>query len=290
MTRNSRTIARNFNAVVEFKWCAVRPNFITLRVYTSQNNSPFPIWSFPLHIAVCIFSAYKMYQITQNENCSNNSLKTGLLAVTIIAVAGGLCFYGYKTFFSVYQIAAISMNPNLIHGDIVITQKVNLSTTSNLIKLAQKTSLSRGDVVIFQHPHKDEIQVKRIIALPGDNIRFDGNVIQINYKVVNQQLIDSSFNNSNFRWLKNSLYREVNDENTYKISITGDLSEKKGVVDIPSEHVFVMGDNRNQSIDRRNWGVLPYSNILESAILIIWSIEPGAFPKIRWNRLATWVD
>jgi len=87
MTRNSWTIARNFNAVVEFKWCAIRPNFITLLVYIEINYLQKTVIK-GMQTNMYYYRLYREYL---------TSLKLGPLA------AGTLCRRAYRNLFTVSQ-------------------------------------------------------------------------------------------------------------------------------------------------------------------------------------------
>jgi len=265
-------------------------SLIIAQIYTSINSWPFPIWAFPLQFAVNLVSAFYLYQLTLENNEPINHARIGV--ISLVVLFGILCIYIYSANFilSRYAIASVSMNPTLTHGDFVITSKSNSKNASWLAKLLNNETLAYGDLVIFKHPTEDEIYVKRIIALPGDELTFNGNALLINGKHVKRELIMSNHNNSPFRWLKNELYYEYNHGKMYQISLTGESAQVSGEITVPPGHLFVMGDNRNQSMDSRFWGLLPENNILERPLLIWWSVEPSVKPRIRWERIGNWIN
>ena len=140
------------------------------------------------------------------------------------------------------------MEPTLQVGDHILVLKAAYRFTSPAI----------GDVIVFKAPPKEhlacqdpEVQdlVKRIIALPGDDIHSVGNNIYINDKLLAQP------------W-----------QHTTNIG-----SAIRNQV-IPPNQFLVMGDNRPESCDSRVWGTVPRANIIGKAVLIFWPLS--RFSKI----------
>jgi signal peptidase I len=128
-----------------------------------------------------------------------------------------------------------SMIPTLQVGDRILVQKFAYS-------------LSRGAIVVFTHPKKDlepplnEDLVKRIIGLPGETIWSKGNTVYIDGKPLAEP------------WLP-------------KGTEMGQPIERQV---IPPGYYFVMGDNRSDSYDSRDWGPIPGSSIIGRVFFIIW--------------------
>ncbi len=108
----------------------------------------------------------------------------------------------------------------------------------------------RGDIVVFNPPiekRKEELFIKRIVAVAGDSFKIKGNKIFINGLLLNEDYIyDSSFKERNYKLIE-------------------------GIV--PNDYVFVMGDNRNNSNDSRTFGLVPIENIKGKAITKIWPLR-----------------
>ncbi|HYH03241.1 MAG TPA: signal peptidase I, partial [Bacillota bacterium] len=118
----------------------------------------------------------------------------------------------------------------------------------------------RGDIVIFKYP-LDETQnyVKRVIGLPGDRVEIRNRTV-----FVNNQALDEPYAR-------------------YQITSTN-LSLHYGPVSVPPKHLFVMGDNRDQSYDSRYWGFLPVKNVYGTPLLTFWSYDLQNH-KIRFREL-----
>jgi signal peptidase I len=99
---------------------------------------------------------------------------------------------------------------------------------------------NRGDIIVFHFPlNPDEELVKRIIGLPGDNV-----VVKDNQVYVNGQKLDEPY------IAQAPLY--------------------SGEWIVPEGTLFVLGDNRNNSNDSKDWGLLPQDNVVGKAVLIYW--------------------
>lgn len=127
-----------------------------------------------------------------------------------------------------------SMEPTFHDGDYVIVNR-----------LAYRFGeLQRGDVVVFPFPlNGEEDFIKRIIALPGDRIAIRNGVLFLNGAVIEEDYLE--------------------------VPPRGDMEE----MIVPAAHVFVMGDNRNDSSDSRIWGPLISSEIIGKAVFRYWPIS-----------------
>jgi len=142
-----------------------------------------------------------------------------------------------------YFIPSISMEPTLQVGDHILVLKAAYTFTSPAI----------GDVIVFKAPPQEhsacqdpQVQdlVKRIIALPGDEVRSVGNTIYVNGKVLAEPWQHTQ-----------ALGMAIHDQR------------------IAANHFFVMGDNRPESCDSRVWGTVPRSDIIGKAVLIFWPLS-----------------
>ncbi len=166
--------------------------------------------------------------------------------VLLVALAIALLVRTYVI--QTYYIPSISMEPTLQVGDHILVLKAAYRFTSPAI----------GDVIVFKAPPKEhlacqdpEVQdlVKRIIALPGDDIHSVGNNIYINNNLLAQP------------W-------------QHTPNIGSPIPNQV----IPPNQYFVMGDNRPESCDSRVWGTVPRANIIGKAVLIFWPLS--RFSKI----------
>lgn len=209
-------------------------------------------------------------------------------------------------FFEPYHIPSSSMNPNLGIGDKLFVNKMvygysRFSFPFHLFNIKERVleyrKPRRGEVVVFTVPNDtDTYYIKRIIGIPGDKVQVINGVVYTNNKPLRQKLIpgydlDSSDNEA----VPCTKYTEVNtDHRSYDICVYNADSEVNNTMAfyVPEGHYFMMGDNRDNSLDSRvNLGYVPYKNIIGRAELIFYS-SPDPVHKffsslwhIRWRRI-----
>lgn len=128
----------------------------------------------------------------------------------------------------------------------------------------------REDIIVFKYP-KDESKdfIKRVIGLPGDTVEVRNKEVY-----VNEKLIDDTYA---IHRDDNGPFRAVPKRDNY------------GPVSVPLDSYFVMGDNRDRSLDSRFWGFVHFSKIKGKAFIIYWSWD-GSDRWVRWDRIAKMVN
>ncbi|WP_427338770.1 signal peptidase I [Caloranaerobacter sp. DY30410] len=119
----------------------------------------------------------------------------------------------------------------------------------------------RGDIIIFKPPLKkrrDELFIKRVIAIEGDKFKIVGNHVYINDELLMEEYISD----------------EKYIERDYNIL--------QGIV--PKGYVFVLGDNRNNSNDSRTFGFVPIKNIVGKAVTKIWPIKGATTLAVEYPK------
>jgi len=180
-----------------------------------------------------------------------------------------------------FRVVSKSMEPALMQGDLVFSAKFayNLKLPFSTYEVVRWRDPKYGEVVAFNLPDKNqESFVKRVVGLAGDKIAIKKGVLYING--VPSVYAESSAGET--EKLPNQVQYEV-----LRRSLLLDF----GPIDIPKEHFFVLGDNREDSLDSRTWGPIPLSYIKGKLFLVWLSIAPPSESSqwIRWNRMATWV-
>lgn len=126
-------------------------------------------------------------------------------------------------------------------------------------KLAQ---VDRFDVIVMNSPNHDKLYIKRVIGMPGDTIEVKDNQL-----IINGQTMDEPY------------LAEKQAETIGNFTDDFKLSDITGQASIPEGYVFVMGDNRQNSHDGRNFGITPLEDIIGQANLIFWPLDKIGFLK-----------
>jgi signal peptidase I len=168
-----------------------------------------------------------------------------------------------------YNIPSGSMKPTLLVGDFILVNKL----------VYRFSEPQRGDIVVFKYPIDPNIDfIKRIVALPGEEVEVRNNQVFINGKPL--PLIEVGRGEEN--GVRKVIYEEVLPEGIkHKVQFYEDFPFSKrdfGPVVVPPNHYFVMGDNRDNSEDSRYWGFLPRENIVGKAFVIYFS---GDVPPLQ---------
>jgi signal peptidase I len=178
-----------------------------------------------------------------------------------------------RTFlFEAFRIPTPSMEASLMVGDHIIVDKFALAPRLDFEGgMLPIREIRRGDVVVFKfagEPEKD--YVKRVIGLPGDEVRVERKALYVNGKPAQES------------------YAHHDDPET--------IPERDFLppVKVPAGHYFLMGDNRDNSADSRELGFVPREQIRGRALFVYWSVAaPGEGPdaaglsalsRTRWDR------
>jgi signal peptidase I len=216
---------------------------------------------------------------------------------------------GIRTFaFEPFNIPSGSMIPTLLVGDYLFVEKFSYGYSRFSLPFSPPIfsgrifgSLPRrGDVAVFKFPRDNTTDyIKRIIGLPGDHIQMREGHLYINGKEVPRQPAGTYEADDGGIRMQLDRYRETlpNGRQYYVLKST-DAGEMNNTPDfvVPPDHVFAMGDNRDNSDDSRmDVGYVPVENLVGKAEFIFFSIDAQhawyefwEWPvEIRWSRLMT---
>ena len=199
------------------------------------------------------------------------SSNCGLIVVVLFA-------FGF--IFQNFLIPSSSMASTLLVGDHVLVERSTLAPPAQWAGFLPYRQVKRGDIIVFHKPVLDPdgehtILVKRVIGIPGDRIHLRDGVVYRNGIAQNEPwaarptAADANPYIDNFPAVPPSLDAGV----TAAWFVQLPTCVHDGDVVVPPNSYFVMGDNRERSLDSRYWGFVPRQNIMGRPILVLWSID-----------------
>jgi signal peptidase I len=240
--------------------------------------------------------------------------------VTVIMALFGMTFIVQAV-----KVPTGSMQNTIEIGDHLLVNKFIFGPGPPLPFLPMR-EVRRGDIIVFKYPgnpndreggdeRPDNIPyktnyVKRVIGLPGDTIEVRDRVVYINgqplpeHRVLVHDHEDDPYTRDEVESDKpldivSNPPQQSNEPYTVFYSTERRLLETDTAIKIPADNYFVMGDNRNNSMDSRIWGFVPRDLIVGRALFVYWSYDESAassgnflvdfFRNSRWSRTGTMI-
>ena len=178
-----------------------------------------------------------------------------------------------------FQIPTGSMIPTLEVGDFILVNKYAYGVRLPIIgtKIIEVDDPDRGEIMVFIPPHENKYYIKRVIGLPGDTVRYEDKNLYINSELIGKEYVEPITVDTSIGGLAGALYTEtINgvEHATQHIDAVGRRRARTTWV-IPNGHYFMMGDNRDNSSDSREWGAVPENDIVGKAVAIWMHKQPG---------------
>ncbi|NBR11017.1 MAG: signal peptidase I [Alphaproteobacteria bacterium] len=215
--------------------------------------------------------------------------------------------------FQPFNIPSSSLVPTLLVGDYLFVSKFSYGFSKHSIPFSPPvfsgrifgSEPKRGDIAVFKLPRDPSIDyIKRVIGLPGDRIQMIDGILQINGQPVPKQKLGTKELNAGAGYKDEATYYRETLPNgvTYTIQELEKFGNKLGrntsAYVVPPGHFFMMGDNRDNSLDSRDMssqgvGYVPYENFVGRAEVIFFSVEEDSaawkiweWPwSVRWSRI-----
>lgn len=193
-----------------------------------------------------------------------------------------------------FKIPSGSMERTLLVGDFLLVNKLvygaEVPFTGKRLPALREPRL--GDVVVFQWPQDPTKNfVKRLVGMSGDTLAMEDGRLVRNGRSVREQYVvhtDPGMDpaGEEFRWQRDHLVRSAQAFSGYHPS-----RNNWGPIVVPEGHYFMLGDNRDNSLDSRYWGFVPDSLIRGQPLVVYYSFQPDSgthtawMSRVRWNRL-----
>ena len=195
-------------------------------------------------------------------------------ALQSLAITVAIAIFVITFIVQAFQIPSESMENTLLIGDYLLVDKAHYGSGGVWGHILPYSPIRRGDIIVFRYP-VDPTQhfVKRVIAVPGDHIRMRDKRVY-----VNGVLTDEPY--AVFRSAIPDPYRDdfpapgyisANVEARWWVEMR--TAVKGGELIVPADSYFVMGDNRDESLDSRYWGFVPRANVVGRPLVIYWSFR-----------------
>jgi len=158
-----------------------------------------------------------------------------------VVLAAVIFLLVYLFLWQPHRILGRSMEPNFHNGELILTNKISYRIHPP----------ERGDVIVFRAPpREDRDYIKRIIGLPGERVMVKDGRVYINGELLKEPYLPEGTRTKSSYYLAEGVEKVV-----------------------PPNNYVVMGDNRDHSSDSREWGPVPFQNIIGKAWLRYWPLS-----------------
>lgn len=169
---------------------------------------------------------------------------------SVLLFAAALAIIFRTVLFASYVVDGESMEPTLDDGNLLMVNKI----------IYDITDIDRFDVIVF-HATKQDDYVKRVIGIPGDTIQYKDDKLYVNGDYVEEAFL--------------APFKDDSTSIPYTKDFT--LEEKTGAAEVPDGKLFVMGDNRDNSLDSRSFGFIPQDRLVGKVDVKYWPLSQASF-------------
>lgn len=186
-----------------------------------------------------------------------------------------------------FKIPSSSMVPTLVIGDLILVNKFTYGIRLPIInkKIIDVNTPQRGDVMVFKYPKDPALDyIKRVVGVPGDKIIYKNKRLSINGKDISYEPLPDYLDEEHLTYSKQYLenlagvpHKILNDERAPSYVQNPDPFPNRDrctynvegfACTVPTGHYFMMGDNRDNSLDSRYWGFVPDEYIVGKAFFV----------------------
>ena len=199
-----------------------------------------------------------------------------------------------------FRIPSGSMMPTLEIGDFILVNKFAYGVRLPILhkKIVNTDGPQRGDVMVFRFPGDNKTSyIKRVIALPGDEVRYSHKELVINGQI-SKLVADGQYNPFSINGRTQTLdaytqFIDGSDNTEFSIVLDKRSSSANRVIAlpegktfiVPEDKYFVMGDNRDNSQDGRFWGFVPDENVVGKAFFVWFHYNGNPGGGFKFSRI-----
>jgi len=231
---------------------------------------------------------------SDNSSSSRAALEASLLRQpTWIEYSGSffpviaLVFFFRSFLYEPFKIPSSSMVPTLLVGDLILVNKYIYGVRLPIInkKIISIDDPQRGDVMVFKYPEDTSVDyIKRVVGIPGDKIAYKNKRLSVNGKEISYHSLPDYLDDENLtyyrQWQENlgvAAHNILTDERApdfvsgphqYPLRKLCSYDAEGFACTVPPGQYFMMGDNRDNSLDSRYWGFVPDRNIVGKAFFV----------------------
>ncbi|MBL8389042.1 MAG: signal peptidase I [Hydrogenophaga sp.] len=203
-----------------------------------------------------------------------------------------LCFGIFRTAIADWNpVPSGSMRPTILEGDVVLVNRVayDLKLPLTDVSLVRLGEPQRGDIITFSSPADGTRLIKRVMALPGDVVAMDNEVLSVNGQVARYDRLQPAEEmltpGVSVRALR-ATESVQGTEHAVQFLEGANGRHSFAAITVPEGHYFVLGDNRDNSADSRYIGFVPREKLIGRAMRVLVSADITD----RWQpRFSRWI-
>jgi len=207
-----------------------------------------------------------------------------------IIVALILFFFIRSFLVHTFVIISGSMEETLLVGDLLLVNRAAVGSRipGTSIRIPGYSRPERGDILVFDPPHEENMKlVKRLMGLPGDTISMRDKVFYVNGVPLDEPYTRHTLD------LDDDMHPWMSWQESYLLPSPGNGSYRPtrdnwGPLVIPEDRYFMLGDNRDTSLDSRYWGFLEGWRLEGRAVLVYFSYNKESLKPFPWVREVRW--
>jgi len=227
--------------------------------------------AFPILAAI---DSFRLARHTRLDYQLKEYNRWSVYVLLLVLPMGGYVGYGLHVkalYIEAFVIPSHSMYPSIVYGDRVLANKMAYTSSDPL----------RGDLIVFRNPdNRRQRYIKRVVAIAGDTVEIRGGRLIINGKEIQRRELPEMSQAATAGGSPGTVFEETNANASYRIILTS-KGEEAGAdlqpTTVPKYHCFVLGDNRRNARDSRQFGSVPIAGI-------IGRVDYVYFPAKDWSR------